>query len=267
MTYRGIDTAAKISAAAAKELKAEGISFAGRYLVPPGMSKELTAAEAQGLHEAGLAILLVWEIDEARAGHGGDVGASDGARARQLAQELGVPEGVTIFFAVDYFPQTGEYGRVEEYFRAAQLAVAPYGVGIYGPYDIVEAMKQKIPELVIWQCVAWSSGRISDKLRFYQRLGSWCGDCIEIQKRVGFAVDINDGNDLTGLWTSVPPAPPAPPWYEDTVRWALKEGVVTEARPTDPATRAEVMQMIRNYNRRFEAEDNKTASGLLEKEG
>ena len=44
MTYRGIDTAAKISAAAAKELKAAGISFAGRYLVPPGMSKELTAA-------------------------------------------------------------------------------------------------------------------------------------------------------------------------------------------------------------------------------
>lgn len=252
MTYKGIDTAAKISAAAAKKLKAAGISFAGRYLVPPGMSKELTAAEAQGLHEAGIAILLVWEIDEARAGCGGDVGASDGARARQLAQEMGVPEGVTIFFAVDYFPQAGEYGRVEEYFRAAQMAVAPYGVGIYGPYDIVEAMKQKIPELVIWQCVACSSGRISDKLRFYQRLWSGAEACKALQAKVGFPVDINDAKTLEGLWT---PQAPSPPWYEDTVAWALKEGVVTEARPTDAATRAEVMQMIRNYNRRFEAED------------
>lgn len=255
MSYKGIDTAAKISASAAKKLKELGISFAGRYLVPPGMQKNITAEEARGLHDAGLAILLCWEIDAARAKRGGDIGAADGARARQLAQEMGVPEGVTIFFAVDYFPQAGEYSRVEEYFRAAQLAVAPYGVGIYGPYDIVEAMKQRIPELVIWQCVAWSSGRISDKLRFYQRLGSWCSECQAIQQQVGFAVDINDGSDLTGLWTAVPPAPPAPPWYEDTVRWALKEGVVTEARPTDPATRAEVMQMIRNYNRRFEEED------------
>lgn len=263
MSYKGIDTAAHISVDAAKKLKELGISFAGRYLVPPGMHKELTAEEAKGLLDAGLAILLCWEIDAARADRGAPVGASDGARARQLAQELGVPEGVTIFFAVDYFPQAGEYGRVEEYFRAAQMAVAPYGVGIYGPYDVVEAMKHKIPELVIWQCIACSSGRISDKLRFYQRLGSWCSESVEIQKRVGFAVDINDGNDLTGLWTAVPPAPPAPPWYEDTVRWAMKEGVVTEERPNDPATRAEVMQMIRNYNRRFEAEDNKTTSGLL----
>ena len=263
MNYKGIDTAAKISADAAKKLKELGISFVGRYLVPPGMNKEITAAEAKGLHDAGLAILLCWEIDANRAGRGAQVGSSDGARARQLAQEMGVTEDVTIFFAVDYFPQTGEYGRVEDYFRAARDAVAPYGVGIYGPYDIVEAMKQRIPELMIWQCVAWSSGRISDKLSFYQRLGSWDKACKEIQAQVGFPVDINDADELRGLWAAETPAPPAPPWYEDTVNWALKEGVVTEARPTDPATRAEVMQMFRNYNRRFEAEDNKTASGLL----
>ena len=47
--YQGIDTAAHISAAAAIKLKAEGIAFAGRYLVPPGMNKELTAAEARDL--------------------------------------------------------------------------------------------------------------------------------------------------------------------------------------------------------------------------
>ncbi len=252
MSYKGIDTAARISASAAKKLKALGVSFAGRYLVPPGMNKELTAEEAKGLLDAGLAILLCWEIDAARAKRGGDVGAADGVRARQLAQEMGVPSGTAIFFAVDFMPVSGDYSAIQEYFLAAYAAVAPYRCGIYGPYDIVEAMKQRIPELVIWQCVAWSSGRISDHLTVYQRLWSGAEACKALQAKVGFPVDLNDAKTLEGLWT---PQAPSHPWYEDTVRWALKEGVVTEARPEDKATRAEVMQMIRNYNRRFEAED------------
>ena len=82
------------------------------------------------------------------------------------------------------------------------------------------------------------------------------------------AVDLDSAETLAGMW--LPPVKPQPePWYADTVRWAMKEGVIApvssieDARPEDPATRAEVMQMIRNYNRRFEDADNKIASGLL----
>lgn len=259
MAYKGIDTAAKIRRDAAKTLKALGVSFAGRYLVPAGMNKELTAEEAKGLHDAGLAILLCWEIDAARAKRGGDVGAADGERARKLAQEMGVPSGTAIFFAVDFMPKGTEYDAISEYFLAAYAAVAPYRCGIYGPYDIVRAMKERIPQLMVWQCVAWSSGLIYDRLNFYQRLWSGAAECKAIQAEVGFPVDINTGESLDGLWRPEPETH----WYDDTVRWALKEGIVTEERPNDPATRAEVMQMIRNYNRRFEAEDNKTTSGLL----
>lgn len=260
MAYKGIDTAARISADAAKKLKALGVSFAGRYLVPPGMNKELTAEEAKSLLDAGLAILLCWEIDAARAGRGAPVGAQDGARARQLAQDMGVPPGTAIFFAVDYCPQRPEYDLIREYFLAAQAAVAPYRCGIYGPFDVAEAMKAHIPQLLIWQCVGGSAGRISDKLNFYQRLSSGAAECREIQAQVDFAVDLDTGESLDGLWR---PQAAQEPWYADTVRWALKEGVVTEARPEDKATRAEVMQMLRNYNRRFEAEDAKTHSGLI----
>ena len=252
MTYRGIDTAAKISAAAAIKIKAEGIAFVGRYLVPPGMSKELTAAEARNLHAAGLAILLCWEIDAERAKRGAQIGANDGERARTLARQMGVPADAAVFFAVDFMPAAKDYDAIEYYFRAASGAVAPYRCGIYGPFDIVEEMRRRIPQLLIWQCVAWSSGRISEHLTVYQRLWSGAEACKALQAKVGFPVDINDATTLEGLWT---PQAPSPPWYEDTVAWALKEGVVTEARPTDAATRAEVMQMIRNYNRRFEAED------------
>ena len=69
-------------------------------------------------------------------------------------------------------------------------------------------------------------------------------------------MDLNTCADMVkaGLW--LPDAPK--PWYTDTVNWALQKGVVTEARPTDYATRAEVMQMIRNYD-----EELNRASGLL----
>lgn len=262
MSFLGIDTAARISADAAKKLKVLGVSFAGRYLVPPGMNKELTAEEAKGLRDAGLFILLCWEIDAARAGRGAPVGAQDGARARQLAQDMGVPPGTAIFFAVDYCPQRPEYDLIRDYFLAAQAAVAPYRCGIYGCYDVVEAMKAHIPQLLIWQCVGGSGGRVYEGNNFYQRLSSDAAECREIQAQVGFAVDINSAESLDGLWQ--PPDPePETHWYDDTMRWGLKEGIITDERPTDYATRAEVVQMIRNYNRRFEAEDTKTASGLL----
>lgn len=250
MSYKGIDTAAKISASAAKKLKELGISFAGRYLVPPGMHKELTAEEAKGLRDAGLSILLCWEIDAARAGRGAPVGSQDGARARQIAQDMGVPPGTAIFFAVDYCPQRPEYDRIREYFLAAQAAAAPYRCGIYGCYDVVAEMQEKIPQLLVWQCVGWSGGRVYEGNNFYQRLWSGASECKAIQAQVGFPVDINTAERLDGLWLPQPETH----WYDDTVRWARKEGVVTEERPNDPATRAEVLQMLRNYHRRFLAE-------------
>lgn len=45
---------------------------------------------------------------------------------------------------------------------------------------------------------------------------------------------------------SDPPAEPEP-WYADTMRWAAEHGICDGTRPEEPATRAEVAQMIRNY--------------------
>lgn len=59
---------------------------------------------------------------------------------------------------------------------------------------------------------------------------------------------------------------PKRPWYADAMDWALDAGVITEERPQDAATRAEVVQMIYNYNRIMQPEDNKRFSGLLEEE-
>ena len=257
---KGIDTAATISAAAAKTLKANGITFAGRYLVPAGMWKDLKSAEIKALHDAGLAILLCWEIDTGDVKGGADRGLKDGRRAKALAEQFGVPAGTTIFFACDYCAVEADYPVIEAYIRAAQEAVTPYVAGLYGHAGLVDYLAEKGACARFWQCVAWSGGRVSKHTDVYQYLWSGGTESKALAAKVGFDVDMDTCDDLAaaGLWL-----PEVKHWYDDTVKWALKEGVVTETRPEDPATRAEVMQMIRNYNQRREAEDNKTASGLL----
>ena len=81
MMYTGIDTAARINATQAAKIKAQGISFVGRYLVPESYGKALTAEEADVLREAGLAILLCWEIGGEDMRQGAVKGAEHGARA------------------------------------------------------------------------------------------------------------------------------------------------------------------------------------------
>lgn len=257
----GIDTCARLTPERAQKCAAAGESFVGRYLVPPGMDKELTAAEAAAIRAAGLAILLCWELDARRAASGAAVGAKDGARAAALAHELGVPPGVTIYFAVDYAPPAGEYGAIEAYLRAAAAACRPYACGLYGPFDIVEAMAERCAAAHFWQCVGGSGGRVSPRANVYQSHWQGAPEAAALAERLGFAVDLDECADMAaaGLWLPDKPAP----WYADTMAWALKEGVITEERPEDPATRAEVVQMIRNYNRRFEAEDARPVGGII----
>lgn len=256
---KGIDTCAHIQDAL--PLKERGIAFVCRYLVPLGYAKALTADEAAGILRQGLGLLLCWELDANRAAEGARAGTQDGERARRCAAELCVPQSATIYFAVDYVPPQRDYDAIEAYFRAASHYCAPYGCGIYGPFDIVEEMVRRIPTLYVWQCVGGSGGRISASADVYQYQGQHGDEAKALGAQLGYAVDLNTCEDLrkAGMWLPEEKKP----WYTDTVAWALKEGIVTEARPTDYATRAEVMQMIRNYNRRFEEEDTKTASGLL----
>ena len=255
----GVDTCVRIPDA--QKLKDNGVGFVCRYLVPEFYDKRVTADEAAGILGAGLGLLLCWETSASRAAEGAKAGATDGEKARKCAEALGAPESTAIYFAVDYSPKQQEYDAIEYYFRTAGVACAPYGCGIYGPFAIVEEMVRRIPTLYVWQCVAWSSGKVSPATDVYQYQWQGGDEAKALAAKLGYAVDMNTCDDMkkAGMW--LPDA--KEPWYADTVKWALKEGIVTEARPTDYATRAEVMQMLRNYNRRFEEEDAKTDSGLL----
>ena len=122
---RGIDTATRLSAAKCKELKANGIEFVGRYLVPSGW-KALTRAEAEAITAAGLRLLTVWETTADRARGGAEAGASDGARALKCARDIGMPDTGIIYFAVDFGAQSADMDAIAAYLRAARTQTAEY---------------------------------------------------------------------------------------------------------------------------------------------
>lgn len=200
---KGIDCATRITERAARTLKSEGYAFAGRYLVPPGYSKALTKAEAEIILDAGVGLLLVWELEAERIRRGADTGRADGAYARSLARQIGAPQGTIIYFAADYGVPPADFGQIESYLRAAAAELGEYGCGVYGPYAVIEAMSARDVCRGYWQCVGWSGGKHSAARTVYQRLWSGAAECVALAAKLGFSVDINDCPDpeQAGIWT------------------------------------------------------------------
>ena len=278
MTYLGIDTAARLTVEQAHKLVDNGVSFVGRYLVPSGW-KALTAEEIVGLRGAGLAILLCWEIGGEAFKQGATQGAQDGARARQLAEKFGVPSGTCIYFACDYNIPDRDLIMAEQYMLAAQSACGKYEAGAYGPLKLVEFLRDRGVCKKFWQCVAWSA-YFSEDAQTWQYQWSGSAEAKAMQAKIGVPVDLNTCDNLrkAGMWMPSyneysdgdgTVIEPVKHWYDETVLWAVKEGVIApvktiaDARPDDYGTRAEMMQMIRNYASRNDEADDKTDSGLL----
>lgn len=256
MTYEGIDTAARLTAAQAKILRENGISFVARYLVPETLWKALTATEAADIRNAGLALMLCWELGGEDLRGGSVKGVEHGARAKQLADAMGVPAGTIIYFAVDYNAQPVDYPAIEQYMIAAQTALtAKYVAGLYGHERIVEYLAQRGSVKKFWQCVAWSN-MFSEYATVRQY--AWQGDprAKALAEKVGVAVDLDATETLSGMWmpgnayddggdTIIEPQP----WYAEAMAWAAENGLIKDGRPNDPVTRAELATVLQRYDR------------------
>lgn len=258
MTYKGVDTAATISKEAAQKLKAEGISFVGRYLVPTTMPKSIKANEIKGLRDAGLAILLCWEIGASDVKGGAERGKSDGERARHLAESFGVPAGTTIYFACDYNASEKDYPVIEQYIRAASDACYPYLAGMYGHAALVDYLASKGACHHFWQCVAWSYGRVSAHTSVYQYAWSGADESKAMQDKVGFAVDMDRTESMEGAGLWLPPVPeydkpeePKKPWYADDMEWIEEHHIMNDGRPQDNVTRAELAAVMHRFYNEF----------------
>lgn len=141
-------------------LKAAGFSGVMRYL-GGSRNKDLTAAEANALHTAGLGIGLVWEGSASRATAGRRSGRADARAARRQANTIGYPNTLPIFFAVDFDARPAQ---VAPYFQGVR-DILHERAGIYGGFDVIAAGLAPWR----WQTAAWSRGRLHPSADLYQR--------------------------------------------------------------------------------------------------
>lgn len=243
---KGIDCASKLTAESAAKIKAEGYEFAGRYLVPPEKySKALTANEAKAITDAGLKILTVYETTADRVKGGAFAGKIDAQTAYECAKAINMPTSGAIYFAVDYDAQSNDYTVISDYFKAARQYIGEYKLGIYGSCSVIEAMSPYVD--CLWQCVAWSYGKKSPKLHVYQgQFNKYAG---------GVNVDINESADMdaAGIWDYTVKKDYEGHWAQKDIEWAIDRGILVgysdgTVRPNEPATRAEIVTMLRRYD-------------------
>lgn len=190
-------------------IAAAGYAGALRYLAPLPNPKAATRGEVDADIAAGLSIGLVWEAG-ARNALGGTVkGHLDGAEAARQAKALGAPDGVCIFFAVDFDAWPAAMSSIGDYLEAARVQCSSrrYRVGVYGSAAVCEAMLAGDHVDLAWQTVAWSHGvHVHDgRVVLYQRVGQVTVD--------GTTCDVNDvlASDWGGWHAPAAPLPPLEP--------------------------------------------------------
>ncbi|ODA41932.1 DUF1906 domain-containing protein [Desulfosporosinus sp. BG] len=184
----GIDCAAKLTASSAQALKKAGILSVGRYLGRNSW-KGLTLDEVKAIQNAGMSLFLIWELAPTKKAYFTYTkGVSDAAAAIVEAQYLGAPDGLAIYFTVDYDVQTGDMAAITDYFQGVRDGLGgKYLMGVYGSYIVMQNIKADR----YFQTYAWSGGKKAPN-HIYQ----YSNDV----KLAGVAVDRDYVNDNAGLW-------------------------------------------------------------------
>jgi Domain of unknown function (DUF1906)/Putative peptidoglycan binding domain len=167
MTVKGCDYA--FTTVPVSALTADGIAFACRYL-STDPAKNLSAAERDALHAAGISIVLVWETTGTSPLSGYAKGLAEAKAARTEATALGCPANIPIYYAVDFNATASQMGEILDYLHGASDAEGNKGlVGPYGSYDVIEAAAAA-GYTFLWQTYAWSNGQWASAATIRQTL-------------------------------------------------------------------------------------------------
>jgi hypothetical protein len=203
---KGFDCATPLTTASAAAFKANGYEYVCRYLVPTANAwKALTKVEAEIIQAAGMKIVSVFETTADRALGGREAGLQDGAIALKCAADVGQPEGSSIYAAVDFAPTPKQMQTVIDYIRGFNEATPAYSTGVYGSFDVINAVKGAGAASHFWQTYAWSNGQLAD--------------CQIFQYQNGDQYDEDTSYGLEGWWGIEPVTPPV------TVETKLDPGV------------------------------------------
>jgi len=131
---RGFDANVAISASVARQFVDAGYHFCVRYVGRTQMaSHDLTAAEAQTLLGAGLALMPVQHVQAGEWAASGSLGAEYGANAAQFVTAIGFPPGVNVWLDLESVSTSSAAADVVAYCNNWYDAVAGAGYtpGIY----------------------------------------------------------------------------------------------------------------------------------------
>lgn len=174
---------------------AKGYGFVGRYLSFSPW-KTITPREAQGLRNAGLPVVLVWETTEQRSAQGMAAGQADAEAALQETKTLGFNDPGAIYFAVDYeFSLATLGGPIADYFRGVGKVLPVTQIGVYGGFATVNSLLDAGLVTYSWQTLAWSHGKWEPRnnIQQYNTGSNMVG---------GVPCDLNESmTDDFGQWT------------------------------------------------------------------
>lgn len=141
--------------------------FVCRYL-SYDPDKNITKAEAELLHAAGIAIVLIWETDADAALSGNALGKKHGTEANNQARALGCPDDIPIYFAADFDASEDDQKKINSYLRGVASVIGKKRTGLYGGYWTI---KRAFDADVIdwgWQTYAWSGGKWDSRAQIQQ---------------------------------------------------------------------------------------------------
>ena len=137
------DCAMILNEARAQTLYNNGYRYIGRYLTGTyggGISKALTVEEANIILDAGLRFFPIYQTSAYYEAYFTEAqGTYDGQAAIAAARALGLPNGTTIYFAVDFDAMDYQItDSVLPYFEKvyAEVKTSGYKVGVYGARNV-----------------------------------------------------------------------------------------------------------------------------------
>lgn len=135
-------------------LKAAGVAVVMRYLSHDTSGKTLTRAEADSYLAVGMTVGLNFEDANTNALAGAVQGMADAKFANELADQLGAPADVEIFYSCDTL---AIFGQVASYYRAAK-SVGGRPVSFYGGMAVGLALQAEGTVVSVWaaDAASWS---------------------------------------------------------------------------------------------------------------
>jgi Domain of unknown function (DUF1906) len=180
-------------------LAASGYTFASRYLSYDTTGKNISAGEAQALHDAGIDVVLNWESSAAAPLGGYSTGVAHATHAVALAAEVGAPASLPIYFSVDFDVTAAQFAAVDAYFDGVAAILPVERIGAYGGIRTIAHLFDRGRITYGWQTYAWSGGQWDPRAQVRQVDNGLTIDGAAVDLDVALADDF-------GQWSAAGPA-------------------------------------------------------------